>query len=347
MSRSVTLDDVARLAKVSPITASRALRNHPQVTEATREKVLKASKQCGYLPSAAARSMKSGRLHRIAAVVVRFGKSRSSYWPIMNGYLDPAVDVLAEQGYSLVMEPLMLDVVTKGFIQPPRLFSELSVDGALGIVAGMVTPQIDKQVKELGVPVVWCNRKDVGSGYVMGTDEVASGRVLAEHLIELGHRDIGYVGCEGEHYSAQDRYLGVEAVLKEHGLNRRWLVQDHSDTKAVEVVSHMFNLPKRPTAVICYSLHYYQAALQCAAYLGLRVPDDISLCYVASTWENDPAWSWATHVKLPELQIGQAAAQILLDLLDKKTTGKRQSRVTLFTPQLVEGKTVKVIVPSD
>jgi DNA-binding LacI/PurR family transcriptional regulator len=344
MSRSVTLDDVARLANVSPITASRALRNHPLVTQTTKEKVLKASRQCGYLPSAAARSMRSGRQHRIAAVVVRFGKTRSSYWPIMNGYLDPAVDVLAEQGYSLVMEPLMLDVHTKDFIQPPKLFGELSVDGALGIVAGMVTPQIDKQVKELGVPVVWCNRKDAGSGYAIGCDEVASGRMLAEYLIARGHRQIGYIGCEGTHYSASDRYLGVEAVLKEHGLSRRWLVQDNQETAALDVADHLFRLDQKPSAVICYSMQYYQAALHQAAYMGLRVPKDMSLCYVASAWENDPSWSNATHIRLPEVQIGQQAASELLKLLNSKSGKAKRPKATLVQPELIEGKTVKVLI---
>jgi DNA-binding LacI/PurR family transcriptional regulator len=91
-------------------------------------------------------------------------------------------------------------------------------------------------------------------------------------------------------------------------------------------------------------MQYYQAALHQAAYMGLRVPKDMSLCYVASAWENDPSWSNATHIRLPEVQIGQQAASELLKLLNSKSGKAKRPKATLVQPELIEGKTVKVLI---
>jgi len=128
---SMNRNKVAELAGVSPVTVSRVFRNSSLVDPKTRKRVLEAGRKCGYVPNSAARAIRQGRFNRVAAVVVQYGDVGTSWFP-NNGFLDPAVNELAIHSYSMVTEPLYLDIKNDVFHQPPRLFSELAVDGILG-----------------------------------------------------------------------------------------------------------------------------------------------------------------------------------------------------------------------
>jgi LacI family transcriptional regulator len=135
---AVRLLDIARRAKVSPGAVSAVVnrsRSNTVVSPETKRRILAIAKKLGYVPNAAARAVRHRQFMRIAAAIVQYGPPGTSYTP-HNGYLDAAVNELAERGYSLVLEPLHLDYQGDRFFEPPRLFSELAVDGVLGAGVG-------------------------------------------------------------------------------------------------------------------------------------------------------------------------------------------------------------------
>jgi LacI family transcriptional regulator len=318
---SVRLLDIAKRAKVSlPVVSS--VVNHSRctamVSPAKREKILAIAKEMGYTPNAAARATRQGRFNRIAAAVVQYGPPGTSYAP-SNGYLDTAINELAERGYSLVFEPLHLDFKTDRFFEPPRLFSELAVDGVLGLpVSGFVPPQVDEQLAGLKASVIWMNRNPEETTKNVMCDEPAGTKILLRHLLDLGHRRIGYVGYKTSHYAGKQRYETVKSELAAAGLDTSGLmVAEHVDF-LMDVIEPLLDRRPLVTAMICYNHMAYRTALHCMARRGLKVPDDISLCYFASPWELGMTRFDVTVLVVPEARMAETAVQMLVDLIEEK-----------------------------
>jgi DNA-binding LacI/PurR family transcriptional regulator len=312
----VNQKELARLAGVSQVTVSRALRGSSLVSPRIRQKVMEASHRCGYYPRSDARAMRSGKFKRIACVVTLFGpkgRPHNTY----GGYLDPASDLLAENGYSSIFESFYLDLRTNNFLEAPRLFSELAVDGVLGITAASPVQQyVDDRLAELGAPVVWINRDPEAGIVSVVTDDAANARMLTRHLIDLGHRRIAYLGRFGPHYSTIQRYEGVYQELHSAGYDTSGA---HCHETNTEVISTEALLDSKPgfTAIVCYDLQTYLIALQAAARRGLRVPRDLSLCYFASAWELPVLANFpATVVAIPEMDMARTGVRLLLDTIE-------------------------------
>jgi DNA-binding LacI/PurR family transcriptional regulator len=312
----VSRDKVAKLAGVSPETVSRVFRNFDRIAPATRAKVLKVSRRCGYVPHSAARAMRSGKFQRIACVITQYGPKGSSHCTY-NGYLDPATDLLAERGYSVLFEPFHLDVTTYDFVEAPRLFTELAVDGILGINAASPVPSyVDKRLKEMGAPAVWMNRDLAPGVSTVLADEKSNGRILARHLIELGHERIGFFGRPGPHYSTIDRGEGVREELASAGLDTSYVIETRHEQE-VDDLERLMDRAPRLTALVCYNIQFYQMALHAAVIRGLRVPKDLSLCHVASVWELPTFVNYpATVVTIPEPDIARTAVERLLGAIE-------------------------------
>ena len=310
-----SIHEVAERANVSLKTVSRVLNDSSLVAPATRERVLRASRECGYYPHAGARAMRQGQFKRIAAAVVQYGPPGTAYFP-KNAYTDAAADALARHGYSLVFEPLHLEFGTDRFYEPPRLFMEFAVDGVLGLPAGgIVPPEVDEQLQRLGVPVVWMNRHVEPSRTNVACDELASTRTLVGHLLDLGHRRIGYAGFQTPHYAGEQRRSAVVSELNDAGLDASAVIlADKADLtqQAVEAV-----LEHRPavTAMICFHLGVFTTALHVIASRGLRVPRDLSICYFASPWELALTKYPVTLMEVPESRMAVAAVEMLVATL--------------------------------
>lgn len=317
----VRLLDIAKRAKVSlPVVSS--VVNHSRctamVSPAKREKILALAKEMGYIPHAAARATRQGRFNRIAAAIVQYGPPGTAYTP-SNGYFDTAIHELAERGYSLVFEPLHLDYKTDRFYDPPRLFSELAVDGILGLPAsGVVPAQVDEQLVAIKAPVIWMNRNPEETSQNVLCDEPAGTKILLRHLLDLGHRRIGYVGFKTPHYAGAQRYQTVRSELTAAGLEVSGAVMAEHVDFLLETMEQFLNRRPLVTALICYNHGAYRTALHCIARRGLKVPEDISLCYFASPWELGITQFPVTVLEVPEAQMAVAAVKMLVDLIEEK-----------------------------
>jgi len=320
MSRSVNRSVVAEIAGCSPITVSRVFgRKSSVVTEETRQRVLAASKACGYIPNAAARAIRTKRFHRVAFVVTTFDAPGHGSMPNVLGYLTAVADTLAEQGYSVIYEHFHLEEGTRRLIEPPRLFMELAADGIIGMSGGFVPPEVDAAMTRLGAPVVWVNRNaDEGVPAVVA-DEFGAARQLTRHLIDLGHRRIGYVSfSQLVHYSAVQRLAGVRAELQAAGLSTKWLVRAKDRFSRLQTIEQLLAAAPPITALICYNSLIYRSALQVAAEKGIRIPADLSMGFFASEWELDANMFPVTAVLVPEGKMAVVAVQTLLPMIEQR-----------------------------
>lgn len=270
-----TIRDVARQAGVGPTTVSRVLNHSPLVTEETRQRVQAAIAELGFVPNPTARRLSLGKTQTIAAIVPFF--TRPSAVERLRG-VDSA---LAESQYDLIVFNVeSVERRDRCFREVPR------PDRADGVIIVSFTPT-DEQVASFlrsEVPVVLLDARHPALPSVM-EDSLAGGRQATQHLIDLGHRRIGYISDlfdDPFNYTSRSlfRYEGYCAALRAAGLPVRPDFRrqgEHSREIARRLALELLCLPDPPTAIFAASDTQALGVLEAAQHLGRRVPEDLSV----------------------------------------------------------------------
>ena len=316
-----TLKDIAERAGVSEITVSRILNRKnkeswPCIAQRAT-KIREIARQMGFRPNFAARSMKRGKFWQIACVITRLDPGGVLRQDFDNGYLEVATVELAKKGYSVIFEPFYIHPKTYDLVAPPKLFSELSVDGVLGIMgAGCNLSPVDQKLARLGAPLVWLNRNPAPNIINVVADEVANGELLARQFIAQGHRRIGYLGYQGQHYSVKGRCEGVLKVLREAGLDTSavTLGEECDGIPTAETVKLLFERTPAITGAICYDRNCFEAVLYQAMSRGIKIPNELQLGYFASPCDISQTYP-INFLEIPQVQIATTGINMLLDLI--------------------------------
>lgn len=199
-----TIRDVARSAGVSKSTVSLVLRGSDKVASKTRRKVLAAVKAVGYVANAAAKSLvtRSSALIGLGVMLFEHSLVDKVYFSSIVATL---LDVLRANGYHL-----MLYNVHAPF--------ELFVDGMVFLGVDLDHP-FAQAVRSAGVPYVFINRRTADSTVPFVSQDFRQGAVMAtEHLLKLGHRQIGFMSGDPRQFPHMERLLGYRQALQTAGL---------------------------------------------------------------------------------------------------------------------------------
>lgn len=272
-----TIKDIAERAGVGLGTVSRVLNDHPRVSETTRAKVLGAVRDLNYVPSLAARGLSMGKTQSIAVIAPFF--TRSAFVERLHGI----EETTAASGYDLVI--YNVDAADKRDRYFRTVPDPRRVDGVIIISLPPSAPDVVR-FQRSSVPIVFV---DVGNPICEPFDrivinDVEGGRLATRHLIDLGHRRIGYIGdipLAGFNFTAgSDRFEGYRQALATAGLDVR--PDYHLDGRfgrdvARELARRMLELPERPTAIFASNDTQAMGVLEAARDLGLDVPGDLSV----------------------------------------------------------------------
>lgn len=270
----VTIADVARRAGVGRGTVSRVLNNKPNVDPETRARVQAVIAELDFVPSAAARRLSLGRSQTVGVVV-----------PFLTR---PSV-VERLHGIELSLARLGLDMITMNVESAERRDAVLRTiarpERIDGLILMSIAPHEDElaRIQGTGLPLVLLDAHHRRVPRVV-MDDVDGGRIAARHLLELGHRRLGFVGDvprPGFGFSSSRlRFKGVEDTLREQGLAipRDHLgLAEHSRPVARASADAILSRPDRPTAIVAASDTEAIGVLEAAASLGLDVPGDLSV----------------------------------------------------------------------
>jgi DNA-binding LacI/PurR family transcriptional regulator len=272
-----TIRDVAKRAGVGLGTVSRVINDSPQVSAATRERVMTAIAALNFVPNPAARRLSLGKALTVAVIVPWFTR------PAEVERLRGVENILTESEYDLVLYNVETPQKRDAYFRDvPR---REHTDGVL-IVS---LPPRDDDVKLLAhstVPVVLvdANHPSLKSLNRVITDDVAGGRAATQHLIELGHTRIGYISdlidTPFNFTSSRSRLQGYRQALQAAGVPFRANFHgqgEHSRCEARRLAREMLQLPDRPTAIFAASDTQALGVLEAARDCGLRVPEDLSV----------------------------------------------------------------------
>ena len=318
--------DVARLAGVSIATVSRALRDVPGVSAATRERIRQIADDLFYVISPEASALSSGHTGRVAIVLPRldtwfYSTMLASMAPVLR---DAELDMLVYQ--------------VDGEAQRNRFLHDLPSRRKADAVVLTALPMADAEVERLdlmGVHVVVAGGRVRDYPHVHVDDQLV-GRMAVQHLVDQGHRRIGMIrtsDTDGITWSSDiQRAQAWRDTLAAAGLpasDELLITETWGPDAGARGLSRLMDLPDRPTAVFAYSDEIAVAAIARARDLGIRVPEDLSVIGVDGHPMGEVLDVSTVDQHVAEQAV--AAAHIAVGLLG----GTDQELSTTITPHLV------------
>ncbi len=306
----LSIKDIARIARVSHPTVSRALQNSPLVNAETAEKIRRIAEEAGYRASAVARGLVTRRTRSIGLVVTTVAD------PFAGEVACGVEQTANDHGYSVFLADSNADPERERKVV--RAFAERRVDGII-VTSSRVGALYLPMLAEMQVPIVLVN--DQYPGAFVHSVMIANFegmRAAAEHLIALGHRRIAYLGDQFGYQSDAERLAGYRAALGTAGIPAPAELVADGDGKpeaAMAAMEKLLALERPPTAVCCYNDMSALGAMRRIGARGLRVPEDISVSGFDDLFFASYLQPPLTTVRQPMRRMGRMAMDSLLRLM--------------------------------
>ena len=311
---------VAKRANVSISTVSRSF-NHPElVNPTTRKKIDKAVRKLGYIRNRAAQTMHGIRSGTIGLVVPTI--DHAIFAEVIQAFSD-SVDahgftiMIASHGYDLEREYAAL-----------RKFLEHRVDG-LALIGEDHSQETYELIERQNIPAVtmW-NYSETSRLSCIGADNKMAGVLAAQHLVGLGHRDIGLLfPPTKDNDRARDRRSGVQKTLLNAGINLipDWDVEStYSIADAKSAAQRLLRNPQRPSGILCGNDVLAMGVLYAARSCNLDIPQDLSVVGIGDFKGSSEVEPGLTTVRLPAWEIGRLAGNHLSQSITGDLTNEQR-----------------------
>ena len=323
-SKTVSIEDVARLAGVSITTVSRVINNSASVKEKNKAKVLEVIKQLKFKPSVFAQRLASGKSNVVALVIPRYEGIFYSFY---------ALELI--RGVGTLCEALKLDLLLH--LTDNR--SVLNLRGVGGIIFADIIGNTDqiKDASASGVPCVVINNyaKDLNVNSV-SIDNTGGAESAVDYLISLGHEKIAHITGDIVTQGAAQRFEGYKKSLKKHGITpeERYIFRtDYSRGQARAAAEKLIRMSDPATAVFVASDSMALEVMAVARESGKKIPDDLSIV----GFDDNPSGLYGpvalTTVRQPLVQMAQEGIKRLNVLISKKES--KLERIVLPTELVI------------
>lgn len=337
MRKASKLSEVAELAGVSPITASRAIRGVGYVSEAARARIMEAAASLNYTPDMLARRMRGDKSKLIGVFVNNYGSV------VLHEIIRTISADARPKGYDLIV------FNAERFDRPERaqtcdMLSKLC-DGVLVLLPSFndrYLETIDQQrfpcvlvnfeARTMHVPVVAVENR-IGS------------RIAVEHLIALGHRRIGFIaGTAGTGQSAERQKGYVEALAGAGiGFDEALCVQGaFTQTSGYSATEQLLAMSEPPTAIFAANDEMAFGAIDAVSSKGLRVPADISVIGFDDITVSQNYAPALTTMRQPREELGRVATEMLINILEATVSAPEPAHVVLASELIVRESTARI-----
>lgn len=307
-----TIRDVAKRAGVAPITVSRVINDTSYVSQETRERVEAAVEELGYVPNMLGPSLRFKQTMTLALVLTDI---TNPFWTTVARGVE---DVAQANGYSIILcNTDESEIKQEQYLQ---MLLRRRIDGILLAPASSSDPKPVQLIQKQGIPVVLLDRQiaDVEVDIVRADSEDGAYR-LTEHLLSLGHRQIAMLTGPQTVSTAVDRANGyrramTDARLPDSASQIQW--GEFTQDSGYAMANRALDASPPPTALFAANNFIAIGVLHALREKGLHVPDDIALVTVDDTPQTFLIDPFLTIVSQPAREMGQQAAQLLLDRLN-------------------------------
>ncbi|MBG9734867.1 LacI family DNA-binding transcriptional regulator [Paenibacillus alvei] len=316
------LKDIAEMVGVSISTVSRVINQDDsrRISEETKQKIWQAAKQLNYPLLQTAKPRSRNRLrhspspattHAIGCILsLPDNKYNHPYFsPIIQGIEAKLLESGASLAFLHTQAELKSAALFESLLRSCRLSGIICVEG--------MNPEQYKWLKERVPNIVGIDVADP-TVPVISYDRMNAARVAVGHLIQNGHRKIGFIGGRGllGQLEREKRYRGYRIALEEAGceLNPNWVIDAEWDAdRSYDGMKQLVKLEDRPTAMFCASDMMAIAAMRAVAEEGMSIPSDIAFIGVDDIEFAKYSSPPLSSIHIPKYEMGYAAAKALLD----------------------------------
>lgn len=268
-----TINDVAALAGVSKRTVTRVINRSSKVKEATRVRVEEVIKELNFAPNRQARGLAAKRSYLLGLV---FDVPTLFINEAQKGILD----IVEEEGYELIVHAC--HIRSENLIENiSRFVSRAHLDGVIILPPVSDVKGLGRKLDEIGCRYVRVASEANDQAWrLVVTDYLAAIKEMTRHLVELGHRDIGFIAGPDTHLSSRKRHDAFVEALASHGLELRpeMIAQGEFDfDSGINAARQLLLREHRPTAIFAANDEMAFGVINVAAELGLRIPEDLSV----------------------------------------------------------------------
>ncbi|TCP30940.1 LacI family transcriptional regulator [Scopulibacillus darangshiensis] len=329
----VTVNDIARVAKVSQSTVSRVLNNYPQVKQETRKKVLEAIEELKFSPDFVARSMVTNKTNTLGLIV----------GDISNPFFAESAKIMIsraqEMGYDVIISNT--NHIDSNMDHAVQTLLSKRVDGIIISSASRGSNKV-KELHDAGFAVILHNSsvEDASSNYVVLDNK--KGAIMAmDHLVHLGHEKIAFISGPSKYLNVYQRYAGYQEALEKHGLpfRKTFVYEGEFSYDAVYwFVQRMLEEKERPTAIFATSDQMALAVMDAAAGKGLKIPEDLSVVGFDDMTISSNHYIGLTTISQHKEKMALLALEHLISMVEKKGESADSIHMTL-EPELMIRKT--------
>lgn len=273
IGQPVTIHDIAKAAGVSKSTVSLVLKNSPLIKPDTAAKVWKASQELGYVYNRSAANLRQKSSNIVGMIVNDLTN------PFFVELLVGIERVLLQSGYITLMAHTAENLETQ-----EKVLASMREHNAAGILlcpAFDTPPELPRRITEWGLPLVVVVRPlgEVDYDFV-GSDNITGMQMATQHLIDLGHRRIGFMGRLSGSLVSVQRKIGFLNAMQANGLavEEKWIVDTPvSMSGAQKSAGYLLDLDDRPSALVCYNDMVAMGVLNELDQRGLRAGRDLAV----------------------------------------------------------------------
>ena len=326
----VTLNDIAKMANVSKSTVSRYL-NQGSVSQKTKEKLDKIVKETGYQPNLLAQSLKSTRSNMAGVIIPRYDSPSTNI--AMKG-----IDSLAHaENIQLMITNANLDLArTK---QNVKLLQRQKV-GAIILFATEIDSELEEMIRTSAIPILLVGQKlESNPSFIF--DDYEAGRIIGQHAIDQGHRELLFVGVTETDYAVGVlRKMGFCDVAKEAGATIEFIESDFS--RSTNYKKALEYLPKTNATYIAAATDHMAIGISNAsAELKMSVPEKLSLSGFGGYSVTQNVFPHITTVDYPFFEMGETVMKQTIQALNPK--GEPLPNLTQLPVELsIQGSTRKI-----
>ncbi len=333
MSGRSNIRDVANKAGVAVKTVSRVLNGHPYVSDALKAKVEQAMADLDYRPSIAARILSGAKSNQVALIY----DNHSPYYmfQIQKG----CWEYCQQNGIRLLAQPV--DVADPRVGEQVRgLVGETHVDGI--ILSSPVTDcdPVLRALESMDIPFV---RISPGTNHALTSsvfmDDAQAADDMTTHLINMGHRRIGFIKGHSNHMASDDRLFGYRRALDRVGIvfEPQLVADGEFDFESgVKAGQYLLDMEPRPTAIFAANDDMAAGVLSVAHDRGISLPDELSVAGFDNTTLARTVWPPLTTIHQPMAELARTAAEILIsggDITHRRLPHELVERASVAPPQ--------------
>ncbi|WP_018133117.1 LacI family DNA-binding transcriptional regulator [Effusibacillus pohliae] len=334
MRKRVTMQDIADALNLSKNSVSQALSGQPGVSEDTRRKVMETANRLGYRYNPGGRNRAAGRSRNIGLIASEFVFSEHIFFGAINLSIEKEVKA---RGYSLLIHAVDKQSEERQEFAP--FVQENKVDGLL--ILSHLHPDYIQQIIQLGVPTVLIDHHhpSIKADCILTNNRFGAYEAV-RHLVELGHREIGFIGNIKTSPSYQERLEGYRLAMADYGLLIRedFLFLDSVDTEEA-IARFIESKPVGPSAWFCVNDTLGFLLNSCLTKLGKRVPQDVSICGFDNHLLSELASPPLTTIHIDKEYFGKRAVDRLFWRMDHRDAPVEE--ILLPVSLLARGSTAK------